>query len=98
MLPAEGTIRELTHCQRKNTPVGSGVAKSVFFSASLAWPWSVLAMSDGVWKSIARERLIEAAKESRGEQLVVSLRGLARSARSGRRADELTVVLFEDDD
>jgi PPM family protein phosphatase len=91
-------VRDLTKGQRKNPAVGSGVAEFVPFSASLAWPWSVIAMSDGVWKYVGWDRLDQAARAWRGEVLVKTLQGFARLPRSGQFPDDFTVVLFEHDD
>ena len=96
MITGGEAARDLTRGQRKNPPVGSGVADFVPFSAGLAWPWSVLAMSDGVWKPILWDRLVEAAGGLRGESLLERLKGLARSPRSGRFPDDFTVVAFQD--
>ena len=90
--------RELTRGQRKNPPVGSGGADIVPFSAAMPRPWSVLAMSDGVWKFVVWDRLVQAARASRGQPLVEALQALARSPRSGQFPDDFTVVVFEDDD
>lgn len=89
--------RELTTGQRKNPPVGSGGAEVVPFSAGLSSPWSVLAMSDGVWKYVGWDRLVQAATETRGESLVETLKQAARSPRSGQFPDDFTVVVFEED-
>jgi hypothetical protein len=95
-LSAGGPAREVTEGQLKNPPVGSGEARFTSFSAPLAAPWSVLAMSDGVWKYVGWERLVQAATTSRGEALVGALQGFARLPRSGQFADDFTVVAFED--
>jgi PPM family protein phosphatase len=50
VVSGDGIPRQATADQFKNPPVGSGSARFVPFSASLAGRWSVLAMSDGVWK------------------------------------------------
>jgi serine/threonine protein phosphatase PrpC len=98
MLSAGGPARYLTHGQRKNPPVGSGAAEFISFSAAIVRPWSVLAMSDGVWKSIGAERLVEAVRAMRGERLVARLQTLARLPRGGQFSDDFTVVVFEGDE
>lgn len=87
--------RELTRGQWKNPPVGSGAARFVPFSAGLSGPWSVLAISDGVWKAIAWDRLVQAARDSRGRALIEALSAPARSRRTGRFADDFTVIVLE---
>ena len=78
-----GVPRQATADQLKNPPVGSGAARFVPFSASLAGRWSVLAMSDGVWKYVGWERIFEAVATHRGPSLVAALQGAARLRRSG---------------
>jgi PPM family protein phosphatase len=95
-LSAREPAREVTRGQIKNPPVGSGEAKFTSFSASLAAPWSVLAMSDGVWKYVGWERLVRAASTWRGEALMGALQGFARLPRSGQFPDDFTVVAFEE--
>jgi len=81
---------------RLSLMVGSGDARIVSLSATLAAPWSVLAMSDGVWKYVGWERIVQAAGECRGERLVETLKGLARLPRSGQFQDDFTLVVFEE--
>lgn len=88
--------QEITKWQIKNPPVGSGEARFTSFSVSLNAPWSVLAMSDGVWKYVGWERLVEAAGAYHGQSLVEALKGLARLPRSGQFQDDFTLVVFED--
>jgi serine/threonine protein phosphatase PrpC len=98
MLSRSDPGRELTRGQRKNSPVGSGGADIAPFLAAMPRPWSVLAMSDGVWKYVGWDRLVQAARGSRGQPLVEALQALARLPRSGQFPDDFTVVVFEDDD
>jgi hypothetical protein len=95
-LSAGEPAREATKGQFKNPPVGSGEARFASFSAALAAPWSVLAMSDGVWKYVGWDRLVQAAMTSRGEALIGALQGFARLPRGGRFPDDFTVAVFED--
>ena len=71
---------ELTAGQRKNPPVGSGTAEPVPFAANLSAPWRILAMSDGVWKYVGWERVIEATRRERGETLLAELQRAARAS------------------
>jgi PPM family protein phosphatase len=95
-LSAGERAREISKGQLKNPPVGSGEARFTSFSASLAAPWTVLAMSDGVWKYVGRERLVGAMMTSRGDALVEVLQGLARLPRTGQFPDDFTLVAFEE--
>ena len=93
-----GSPRQATADQVKNLPVGSGVARFVPFTASLVRRWSVLAMSDGVWKYAGWERIFEAVASHRGEPLIAALQAAARLRRTGQFPDDFTVVLFEGTD
>ena len=89
-------VEDLTANQRKNPPVGiPGGATFVPFATRLVGRWSVLAMSDGVWKYVGWERLVRAAAEFRGEECVSQLQRAARLPGSGRIPDDFTVVVFE---
>lgn len=96
MLVTGGEARELTAGQRKNPPVGSGVATFVPFEARLTEPWKVLAMSDGVWKYAGWEKVVGAAKTMSREALVGALKDAARLPGSGRFPDDFTVVVLEE--
>lgn len=87
---------DLTRGQFKNPPVGSGAASFVPFSARLVRSWSVLAMSDGVWKFVGWERLIRAAESLRGKALLETLQAFARLPRSGQFPDDFTLIAFDD--
>ena len=87
--------RELTRHQFKNPPVGSGEAPFVPFALGLAFPWRVLAMSDGVWKYAGWQRIAEAARQPWGEPLLAALQAGARLPGSGAFPDDFTVVAFE---
>jgi PPM family protein phosphatase len=86
---------ELTAGQRKNPPVGSGGAVPVPFAATVKEPWQLLAMSDGVWKYVGWDRVIQAARRERGAQLVAALEQSARLPGSRRFQDDFTVIVFE---
>jgi serine/threonine protein phosphatase PrpC len=86
---------DLTKAQRKNPPVGSGEALFVPFSTALVAPWTVLAMSDGVWKFVGWERLVQAVTEPNPEPILETLQRAAR-LQSGRFPDDFTAVVFEE--
>ena len=91
---AGSRLKTLTDRQAKNPPFGSGAAWFVPFAEKLVGPWSVLAMSDGVWKYVGWDRISAAIASHRGQPLIDSLQVAAR-LRSGRFPDDFTVVLFE---
>ncbi len=95
LVNGDGTSRELTAIQRKNPPIGSGNADVIPFSAHLAAPWKVLAMSDGVWKYVGWERIIEWSKTHRGQELVDMLQERARLPGNRKFQDDFTVVVME---
>jgi hypothetical protein len=85
----------LTAHQFKDPPVGSGVAAFVPFSLALVEPWSVLVMSDGVWKYAGWHGIVDACKALRGRSLVQALQWQARLPGSGRYQDDFSLVLLE---
>jgi hypothetical protein len=88
--------RILTDRQEKNPPVGSRVAVSVGFAASLIRPWTMLAMSDGVWKYAGWDRIVKIASEKRGPEIVEGIREQGRMQGSGGFQDDFTLVVFQD--
>jgi hypothetical protein len=82
----------LTEWQEKNPPVGSGAAIFVPFGAKLLCPWTVLAMSDGVWKYAGWENVLTIAIKMKGEELIDALRESARVQGTDRLQDDFTVV------
>jgi hypothetical protein len=95
VIPPAGRAIEATASQRKNPPIGSGGADIVPFALRLTLPWSVLAMSDGVWKYAGWEPITEAARTRHGLDLVARLLEAARLPGSGLLPDDFTLVLFE---
>lgn len=90
-------LLELTRHQARNPPVGSASATFVAFTEALAAPWSVIAMSDGVWKSCGRDRVFDTALELRGDRLVEALRRRGRAAGHGSFGDDFTIVTIDGD-
>jgi hypothetical protein len=84
----------LTGRQRKNPPVGSRAAAFVDFSAKLLHPWTVLAMSDGVWKYAGWENVLKITTHQRGDEIAPALRERARMQRSGGLQDDFTLVVL----
>ena len=52
-------------------------------------------MSDGVWKYIGWDRLIEASRRDSGQPLINNLQAMARLPGSGQFQDDFTIVLLE---
>jgi hypothetical protein len=93
---ADGCIVDLTASQAKNPPVGSSGAVPTPFAAKLPTSWIVLAMSDGVWKSVGRHRIEELLRNSRGQALLDTLLAEARLPWSGGLGDDFTAVVLEE--
>jgi serine/threonine protein phosphatase PrpC len=84
----------LTERQYKNPPVGSRAAKPVSFSAKLVPPWTVLAMSDGVWKYVGWESIFQIVLQKHGQEIIDALRDRAKLPRTQRLQDDFTAVLL----
>jgi PPM family protein phosphatase len=85
----------LTARQSKNPPVGSGGGVFVPFSATLHPPWTVLAISDGVWKYVGWDGVFQAASAA-PEEVIRSLRQRAGLPGSGALQDDFTLVVLRD--
>ncbi len=95
LLVSRGKANELTAGQHKNPPVGSGAAVAVSFEAAVKEPWRVLVMSDGVWKYVGWDRVVEVAARACGSAMINELQRLARLPGSGGLQDDFTVVVLE---
>lgn len=84
----------LTERQHKNPPVGSGDAVFVPFSASLVSPWTLLAMTDGVWKYAGWEAVFDAAVLEDGQNIVSLLRERAALSRTDQLQDDFTLAVL----
>jgi hypothetical protein len=84
----------LTAQQYKNPPVGSRAATFVPFGAKLVCPWTMLAMSDGVWKYTGWENILKITPEKPGEEIVECLRERARLRVSGSFQDDFTLIVL----
>lgn len=85
----------LTKHQMKNPPVGSSGAVFVPFSMHLVPPWTVLAMTDGVWKYAGWDSIFAIAAEGNGEAILHKLREKAALPRTGALQDDFTLVVFQ---
>jgi serine/threonine protein phosphatase PrpC len=95
LLMSGGVANIPTERQRKNPPIGSGDAIVTGFSAALGDNWRVLAMTDGVWKYVGWERVIELAQLHSVAELLSGLQELARLPGSGEFQDDFTVVALQ---
>src|SRR5262249_39573495 len=81
----------LTARQHKNPPVGSRAADFVCFGASLMAPWTVLTMTDGVWKYAGLPNVIQIASERCGSEIIAAIRERAVLRGSGGLQDDFTL-------
>jgi hypothetical protein len=93
VLSAGEPPRILTKHQMKNPPVGSRGAVFVPFTVRLLSPWTVLAMSDGVWKYAGWDSIL--ASKGTGETIIHALREKAALPRTGQLQDDFTLVVFQ---
>jgi len=98
LLVQSGGSVVLTQKQRKNPPVGSGAAVPVAFSARLKLPWMLLVMSDGVWKFIGWDTIIELTARKRGEELIAALRHASLQANGGKFWDDFSLILLQQEE
>jgi hypothetical protein len=85
----------LTSRQSKNPHVGSGAALFVPFSAVLAPPWTVLAMTDGVWKYTSWDTVLRTAA-GKPDEAIPSLRQRAGLPATGALQDDFTLVVLSE--
>lgn len=95
--PDADVTQVLTDWQRKNPPVGSGVVMPVTFAPQCVGPWKLLVMTDGVWKYVGWRKLIDAAQQLSGAELIADCQRAARLPGSGRFQDDFTLVVIEPD-
>jgi hypothetical protein len=93
VLPPDAPL-VLTSRQSKNPPVGSGGAVFVPFAVQLRPPWTLLAMTDGVWKYSGWDAVLQAPAGAAGEDVVQALRQRAALPGSGALQDDFTLVIL----
>jgi hypothetical protein len=98
LIRANKTGEVLTERQHKNPPVGSRAADFAAFDASLSVPWTVLAMTDGVWKYARLTRIIQIASEKPASEVIPAIREHASLKGSGRLQDDFTLVVLAGSD
>jgi PPM family protein phosphatase len=84
----------LTARQSKDPPVGSGAAVFVPFAIRLHAPWTVLAMTDGVWKYAGWDTVLQAAAGATGEEIIRSLRQRVALPGTGALQGDFTLVVL----
>jgi hypothetical protein len=89
-------VQILTDKQVKNPAVGWGTAVAVGFGADLVAPWTLLVMTDGVWKYAGWEKLRACAESGTGPEILDTLRAAVR-LRSGAFQDDFTLVVVQTD-
>ena len=94
LLLSGGRDSLLTEDQYKNPPVGSSAARPVAFSARLEPGWTLLVVSDGVWKYVGWESISRIAAQKQGQELIAALRQAALNANGGRLQDDFSVALL----
>lgn len=88
----------LTENQRKNPPVGSGAAYPVAFGAEFGPEWTLLAMSDGVWRYLGHETVAEVAARQQGPALISALRQRQWKQNQGQLPDDFSLILLQNED
>jgi hypothetical protein len=84
----------LTARQVKNPPGGSGAALFVPFACRLLSPWTVLALTDGVWKYTGWEAVLSAAGLPSPAEVIDELLRRATLPGSGGLQDDFTLVVL----
>lgn len=85
----------LTRRQKKNPPVGSRGAIFVPFSVHLLSPWTVQAMTDGVWKFAGWDSIFAITMTDDHATITHKLREKAALPRTGGLQDDFTLVVFQ---
>lgn len=93
---SEGKI--LTAGQPKNPPVGSGQVRCKSFSATLGGSWTILAMSDGVWKYTGWDPIFRSVARKESAAIIEFLRRYAALPDSGRLQDDFTLLVIQSDE
>jgi serine/threonine protein phosphatase PrpC len=84
----------LTQNQNKNPPVGAGNVMAVGFDSKMVSPWTLLAMTDGVWKYAGMDAVLKIGFEKRGDEIIQELKARAQLNSSGVFQDDFTLVVF----
>jgi hypothetical protein len=85
----------LTERQVKNPPVGSRGAVFMPFASQLVKPWTLLAMTDGVWKYVGWESVLAVVATEKGRSIIEKLREKALLQRTRLLQDDFTLAVFQ---
>ncbi len=85
----------LTEDQRKNPPVGSGAAYPIAFQASLSSEWTLLIMSDGVWRYVGYDAIGEMSAHKAGQVLISGVRQMQLEQNGGTLGDDFSIILLQ---
>jgi serine/threonine protein phosphatase PrpC len=88
----------LTARQWKDPPVGSGSAVCVPFAAALTPPWTLLLLTDGVWKYASWQAILGRSPDGPADEVIRDLRRRATLPGSGGLQDDFTLVVIQSGD
>jgi serine/threonine protein phosphatase PrpC len=94
----ESSHEMLSERQRKNPPIGSSAAFPVAFFATLQPNSKLLIVSDGVWKYVGWDAIIETCRAHEKQDLIDALRQLSLSQNSNQLPDDFSIVLVQNSD
>jgi len=90
-------VKILTKGQMKNPPVGSGKAQAFGFDFKLKAPWTLLAMTDGVWKFAGWDHIWENALRLTHPSNMIESIHTAAAFPGGGLQDDFTMVVIQED-
>ena len=88
-------VNDLTVRQDKNPQIGSGMTSCTYFISPVVKPWSLLVMTDGVWKYVGWERITDMLKRVGGEEFRSEITAAGRLPGSGKFPDDFSFALVE---
>jgi hypothetical protein len=90
-------VKILTKGQQKNPPVGSGQAQAFGINFVLHPPWTLLAMTDGVWKFAGWEKIWDSALEVTNPKNMIESIYCSAKLPGGGFQDDFTMVVIQED-
>ncbi len=96
LLIGKGHYTELTAKQRKNPPVGLHAALPSPFMARLRPGSMLLIMSDGVWKGVGYEAIVQLAQSTHGNELIHAVRRLQVTQHGGQLPDDFSMIVVQE--
>jgi hypothetical protein len=97
MAVTASNVLVLTKGQMKNPPVGSGSAIPFGFKCSLSPRWTILAMTDGVWKFSGWDQIREKALELSNPESIIESILKAAAHSTGSLQDDFTLLVLKED-